>query len=167
MIACRIFCSLDEDGEEVAGPSKIKTSAKATTKNKKRSADDEDDLDLIFSDEPKQKKKRRQMMGNDTGSDFAAAEEFAQLLEDNDASGLDLGGTSEALANKDRASVKQLQWEMSRDRWMKDLNRPRRGGGAKGKFAGGKSGAKGKFKSSAKSKSAAPSAAKRKRGAKR
>lgn len=42
--------------------------------------------------------------------------------------GLNTGGTTEALANKEKASVKQLQWEMSRDRWMKDLNRQRKGG---------------------------------------
>ena len=109
----------------MAGPS---TKAKGK-KSKKRAADDEDgdDLDLAFGGGSIKKKRNRNMF-SDSGSDFAAAEEFAALLEGNANTDLNIGGTSEALSNKDRASTKQLQWEMSRDRWMKDLNRPHRGG---------------------------------------
>ena len=108
--------------EPVAGPS---TKAKGK-KSKKRAADDDDGDDLNLWTSIKKKQKRN--MFSDFGSDFAAAEEFAALLEGNANADLDIGGTSEALSNKDRASTKQLQWEMSRDRWMKDLNRPHRGG---------------------------------------
>ena len=109
----------------MAGPS---TKAKGK-KSKKRAADDEDgdDLDLAFGGGSIKKKRNRNMF-SDSGSDFAAAEEFAALLEGNANTDLNIAGTSEALSNKDRASTKQLQWEMSRDRWMKDLNRPHRGG---------------------------------------
>ncbi len=110
----------------MAGPS-TKSKGKKT---KKRAADDDDgdDLDLAFGGGSSIKKKRNRNMFSDSGSDFAAAEEFAALLEGNANADLNIGGTSEALSNKDRASTKQLQWEMARDRWMKDLNRPQRGG---------------------------------------
>ena len=103
-------------------------------KSKKRAADDDDgdDLDFAFGGGSIKKKRNRNMF-SDSGSDFAAAEEFAALLEAaaNANPDLNIEGTSEALSNKDRASTKQLQWEMARDRWMKDLNRPHRGGNFK------------------------------------
>ena len=109
-----------------------------------------DDLDFAFGAAPAGKKKRNLDLFSDaSGTDFVAAEEFAAILEKNAAPGLDsIAGTSEALANKDKASVKQLQWEMARDRWMKDLNRPRKGGkfkssaGNRGKFKGKRGGKK-------------------------
>ncbi len=86
-------------------------------------------MDWALEDKPSSsRKKRNQDLFNPDGLDFVAAEDFAAMLESNAGTGLNIGGTTEALANKDKASVKQLQWEMSRDRWMKDLNRPRNGG---------------------------------------
>ena len=107
-------------------------------KSKKRVADDVDDLDWAFGAGVSGKKKRSRLLLPDSGTDFVAAEEFSALLEDNAASGLNIGGTSEALSNNDKASVKQLQWEMSRDRWMHDKNRPRKGGKFKSKTNIGK-----------------------------
>lgn len=101
----------------------------SNSKSKKRGIDKivDDDLDWAFDAKPSSsKKKRKRDILSSTGEDFVAAEDFAALLESN-AGGLATAGTSEAFANKDKASVKQLQWEMSRDRWMKDLNRPRKG----------------------------------------
>jgi ribosome biogenesis protein MAK21 len=91
--------------------------------------DDIDDLDFAFDAKPSSsKKKRGRDLFNANGNDFVAAEDFAAILEANAGTGLNTAGTTEAMANKDKASVKQLQWEMSRDRWMRDLNRPKKGG---------------------------------------
>lgn len=110
---------LDEDEVNPLPPSK--------GKSKKRGADDIDDLDWALDAKPSSsKKKRNRDLFAPGGVDFVAAEDFAAMLESN-ATGLKNAGTSEAFANKDKASVKQLQWEMSRDRWMKDLNRPKKG----------------------------------------
>ncbi|XP_074659193.1 CCAAT/enhancer-binding protein zeta-like [Tubulanus polymorphus] len=50
---------------------------------------------------------------------FASAEEFTHLLEENADNDLDVGG-SESLSNtNDKAGVKQLKWEMARDRWIR------------------------------------------------
>ena len=113
---------------------------KSKAKSKKRTFDETDDLDWALEDKPSSsRKKRNQDLFNPDGLDFVAAEDFAAMLEANAGTGLNTGGTTEDLANKDKASVKQLQWEMSRDRWMKDLNRPRKGGNRTGgKKMGGK-----------------------------
>lgn len=125
------YC-LDVSDEDL-DPAPAKVSSKS--KSKKRPIDDGDDLDWALEDQPSgSSKKRSRNLFKDDGMDFVAAEDFAAMLESN-AGGLNTG-TTEALANKDKASVKQLQWEMSRDRWMKDLNKPK-GKGPKG-FKGGK-----------------------------
>lgn len=52
---------------------------------------------------------------------FASAEEFAELLEE---TGTVKGqGTSQALSNSENAHGKQLDWETSRDRWVKGYNK--------------------------------------------
>ncbi|KAK8385067.1 hypothetical protein O3P69_012099 [Scylla paramamosain] len=50
------------------------------------------------------------------GAMFASAESFAHLLEENEGAGDPGSGTSQALANRDRAHAKQLTWEVERDR---------------------------------------------------
>ncbi|KAI9556412.1 hypothetical protein GHT06_018986 [Daphnia sinensis] len=125
----------DDDEPSAALPSK--------SKSKKRAIDEDiDDLDFAFGAQPSSsKKKRGRDLFNTNGNDFVAAEDFAAILEANAGTGLNTAGTTEALANKDKASVKQLQWEMSRDRWMRDLNRPKKGGKKMGnKNKKGKSG---------------------------
>ena len=99
-------------------------------------------MDWAFEEKPagkiNKKSKRNRDLFDTNGLDFVAAEDFAAMLESNATPGLNTGGTTEALSNKDKASVKQLQWEMSRDRWMKDLNRPKhRAGGQHKKKKGG------------------------------
>ena len=86
----------------------------------------DDDLDWAFGSKPSSKKRSRNLFA-DTGSDFVGAEEFSAMLEANAVPGMKNAGTSEALANKDKASVKQLAWETSRHQWMTDKNRPRKG----------------------------------------
>ena len=98
-------------------------------KGKKRSKDDDiDDLDFALDAESSGKKKKKMRDMFDTnGTDFVAAEDFAAML-DAHSSGPKTTGTSEDLSNQDKASVKQLQWEMARDRWIKGNNKPRKGG---------------------------------------
>ncbi|NWX88812.1 CEBPZ protein, partial [Nothoprocta pentlandii] len=48
---------------------------------------------------------------------LASAEEFGYLLEENAGSKFDNIGMN-AMANRDNASVKQLKWEVERDRWL-------------------------------------------------
>ncbi|XP_048391700.2 CCAAT/enhancer-binding protein zeta isoform X2 [Stegostoma tigrinum] len=49
---------------------------------------------------------------------FAAAEEFGYLLDENAGSKFDNIGIN-AMSNKDKASMKQLQWESDRDAWIR------------------------------------------------
>ena len=146
------FLPLDEsDAEVVSRTSK----SKAKSSKKRAAVDDGDDLDWLDDDDDdgnsKKKKRKRDLFANSDGLDFVAAEDFAAMLESN-ASGAGLmktAGTTEALANKDKASVKQLQWEMNRDRWMKGMNRrpSNRGGKPKGRGGGGGGGRGGGSKS--------------------
>ncbi|XP_059047911.1 CCAAT/enhancer-binding protein zeta [Achroia grisella] len=92
---------------------------------------DEDELLLENSDEddhidvPGKKSKGRTKLklkgGDDLGSLFASAEEFSTLLEETATNKKQ--GSSQAVANKDNASTKQLAWEDKRDRWIKGYNR--------------------------------------------
>merc|ERR1712071_573915 len=116
------------DAEEEAD-TKVAVPAKSgKLKSKKRPVEDDmdDDLDWAFGSKPSSKKRSRNLFA-DTGSDFVGAEEFSAMLEANAVPGMKNAGTSEALANKDKASVKQLAWETSRHQWMTDKNRPRKG----------------------------------------
>lgn len=69
--------------------------------------------------------KGKKVKGDGLSQLFAPAEEFAEMLEETGASGYKVG-TADALSNKDNASIKQLQWETSRNHWVK--------GGKKRKF---------------------------------
>jgi len=71
---------------------------------------------------------------NDLSSLFADAEEFAHLLDENDDEGM---GTS--VANKDKASKKQLNWEDNRENYMKGgQSWKNKKGGKKAVSGGGK-----------------------------
>lgn len=50
---------------------------------------------------------------------FLSAEEFSSMLDEGHST-KSLG--SQALVNRDKASAKQLKWEMERERWMKGMN---------------------------------------------
>lgn len=58
---------------------------------------------------------------DDLGSLFASAEEFSTLLEETATNKKQ--GSSQAVADTDNASTKQLAWEDNRDRWIKGYNR--------------------------------------------
>ncbi|XP_046401294.1 CCAAT/enhancer-binding protein zeta [Ischnura elegans] len=53
---------------------------------------------------------------------FASAEEFSEMLQDTGSSGLHMGGSS-GVSNQDNSALKQLQWEESRDKWIKGVDR--------------------------------------------
>lgn len=109
---------------------KTAVKSKSSKKQKRPIDDDMDDLDWALD---AGKKKRSRNLFSDTGSDFVGAEEFSAMLEANSGAGMQVAGTSEAVANKDKASAKQLAWEASRNRWMTDKNRQRSGGRQKKK----------------------------------
>merc|ERR1712071_208955 len=142
----------DEEKEEKEGKGgkggkvvkKTALKSKLSIKSKRPMEDDMDDLDWALDAGKASKKKRSRTMFADTASDFIGAEEFSAMLESNSGASMKFAGTSEAMANKDKASAKQLAWESSRDRWMTDKNRPRNGarqnkkGGPKGGQKGGR-----------------------------
>ncbi|KAM3968936.1 LOW QUALITY PROTEIN: nucleolar complex protein 1 [Aphomia sociella] len=91
---------------------------------------DEDELLLENSDDgdehidvpgKKMKGKLKLKGGDDLGSLFASAEEFSTLLEETATNKKQ--GSSQAVANSDNSSTKQLAWEEKRDRWIKGYNK--------------------------------------------
>ncbi|XP_007255500.3 CCAAT/enhancer-binding protein zeta [Astyanax mexicanus] len=92
-----------EDGNDFDdGRTKLKT-------GKRKSSEQLDFLESFGKKKMKGKK-------HDTAI-FASAEEFGELLDENVDSKLDNLGMN-AMANKDKASVKQLKWESKRDDWI-------------------------------------------------
>lgn len=93
----------------------------------------DDDGDLIDVPGTKSKKGKLKLKGtDDLGSLFASAEEFSTLLEDTATNKKQ--GSSQAVANTDNASTKQLAWEEKRDRWIKGYNRKILGNKSNKKF---------------------------------
>ncbi|CAD0206150.1 unnamed protein product [Chrysodeixis includens] len=85
-------------------------------------SDDEDDkIDVPGAKTKKGKGKFKLKGSDDLGSLFASAEEFSTLLEDTATSKTQ--GSSQAVANTDNSSTKQLAWEENRDKWIKGYNR--------------------------------------------
>uniref|UniRef100_UPI00398E8781 CCAAT/enhancer-binding protein zeta n=1 Tax=Pristiophorus japonicus TaxID=55135 RepID=UPI00398E8781 len=104
-----VFMDEPDDLEEVDSAATIKKSIKKSGKRKKG-----EDLDFAkFVTGKKQKKGFK----DDAGMS-AAAEEFGYLLDENAGSKFDNIGIN-AMANKDKASIKQLQWESDRDAWIR------------------------------------------------
>ncbi|KAH9638126.1 hypothetical protein HF086_014305 [Spodoptera exigua] len=85
------------------------------------SDDDDDKIDVPGTRSKKGKGKLKLKGGDDLGSLFASAEEFSTLLEETATNKKQ--GSSQAVANTDNASSKQLAWEDNRDRWIKGYNR--------------------------------------------
>jgi ribosome biogenesis protein MAK21 len=82
--------------------------------------DDDDEEEIVFDEEDKRKLKK--MKSDDVTSIFAAAEEFASLLDDEGASKIAPGGSNQ-FSNKDNANIKQIAWEDKRNRWLKGYNK--------------------------------------------
>ncbi|XP_053620788.1 CCAAT/enhancer-binding protein zeta [Plodia interpunctella] len=84
-------------------------------------SDDEDDHIEVPGKKGKGNMKLKLKGSDDLGSLFASAEEFSTLLEDTATNKKQ--GSSQAVANTDNASTKQLAWEDKRDRWIKGYNK--------------------------------------------
>ncbi|XP_067681734.1 CCAAT/enhancer-binding protein zeta-like [Haliotis asinina] len=86
---------------------------------------------------PTQRKRKKDKSKHDSGSLFAAAEEFSHLLDSEGVGGQALlaGGTHD-MSNTDNSSAKQLKWEAKRDQWIKgdSWKSRRRQKGSKGNF---------------------------------
>ncbi|XP_053193550.1 CCAAT/enhancer-binding protein zeta [Scomber japonicus] len=100
--------AFDDSDEEMETPD-ITPRAK---KGKRKSSEELDFSGSLGSKEGKKKKKK----GNDRAV-FASAEEFGSLLDENAGSKFDSIGLN-AMANKDKAGLKQLKWESQRDDWI-------------------------------------------------
>ncbi|XP_047378249.1 CCAAT/enhancer-binding protein zeta [Sciurus carolinensis] len=115
------FAEIDEDGgtfmdvlddENESIPEPNEDNSKVNTKRSKRKG--ADDFDFAGSFQGPRKKKKRNLSDS---SLFVSAEEFGHLLDENVGSKFDSIGIN-AMANKDNASLKQLQWEAERDDWL-------------------------------------------------
>ncbi|XP_040920551.1 CCAAT/enhancer-binding protein zeta isoform X2 [Toxotes jaculatrix] len=83
------------------------------TKKGKRKSSEELDFSGSLDSKPGKKKKK----GKKDAAMFASAEEFGSLLDENAGSKFDNIGLN-AMANTDRAGLKQLKWEAQRDDWI-------------------------------------------------
>ncbi|XP_069708599.1 CCAAT/enhancer-binding protein zeta [Phaenicophaeus curvirostris] len=72
------------------------------------------DINFVGSLEGSNRGKKRKL--KDAGI-LASAEEFGYLLDENAGSKFDNIGMN-AMANRDNANVKQIQWEIERDKWL-------------------------------------------------
>ncbi|XP_068454855.1 CCAAT/enhancer-binding protein zeta [Clinocottus analis] len=108
----------DDDDEEVpeledAAFSDSDDEAEAPrAKKRKQKPSEELDFGSLASKPGKKKKKNEAAM-------FVSAEEFGSLLDENAGSKFDNIGLN-AMANTDKAGLKQLKWEARRDDWMQD-----------------------------------------------
>ncbi|XP_077493721.1 CCAAT/enhancer-binding protein zeta-like [Amblyomma americanum] len=132
----------DDDLEGLEDDEEYQEALKGLPLDKRGAAIREEDIE--FSDEDddfgteskpsKQKPAKGKAKSFDLSNLVASAEEFSHLLEDT-AGGVDTT-TSQAVSNRDKASVKQLKWERDRDAWIRGQDWRSR----KRKFAGGKRG---------------------------
>ncbi|KAL6095491.1 cebpz [Pungitius sinensis] len=81
-----------------------------TRKGKRKSSEEPD----LSSDSKRGKKKK----GKTDAAMFVSADEFGSLLDENAGSKFDSIGLN-AVANRDKAGLKQLKWEANRDDWMR------------------------------------------------
>ncbi|XP_061901006.1 CCAAT/enhancer-binding protein zeta-like [Entelurus aequoreus] len=109
------FLELEEDDNDVdedVDAAKVPSRSKAV---KRKLTEGMDFSRTLGSKQAKKMKKKGQ---KDTTM-FAAAQEFGCLLDDNAGAKFDNIGLN-AMANTDRAGIKQLKWESQRDDWIHD-----------------------------------------------
>ncbi|XP_070843961.1 CCAAT/enhancer-binding protein zeta [Chaetodon trifascialis] len=87
-----------------------------TAKRKRKSSEE---LDFSAASGSKQGKKTKKKKGKTDGAMFASAEEFGSMLDENAGAKFDNIGLN-AMANTDKAGLKQLKWESQRDDWIQD-----------------------------------------------
>ncbi|NXX47560.1 CEBPZ protein, partial [Tricholaema leucomelas] len=125
----------DENSLDLNNGKQLKSVSKKGKKKK--------DMNFVGSIEGSNQGKKRKLQ--DAGI-LASAEEFGYLLDENAGSKFDNIGMN-AMANRDNANVKQIQWEIERDKWLhnrdvKSIIRKKkqfRYRGLKNKFKGKKS----------------------------
>ncbi|KAM3603557.1 uncharacterized protein V6R79_024729 [Siganus canaliculatus] len=100
---------LDEDDAAFDGSD---DEAPPASKRKRKSSEE---LDFSAALDSKQKKKKK---GKKEAAMFVSAEEFGSMLDENAGAKFDSVGVN-AVANADRAGVKQLKWEAQRDDWIR------------------------------------------------
>ncbi|KAM6220416.1 CCAAT/enhancer-binding protein zeta [Rhynchocyon petersi] len=116
------FMETDEDGgtfmdildDESEGIPELDDKDHCEVSTKKHKRKEVDDFDFAGLCQGPTGKKKRHL--NDS-SLFVSAEEFGHLLDENMGSKFDYIGLN-AMANKENASLKQLQWEAERDDWL-------------------------------------------------
>ncbi|KAM6279257.1 CCAAT/enhancer-binding protein zeta [Porphyrio hochstetteri] len=103
-----VFMDVDDDDNSLDPNSdkQLKTVGKKGKRNK--------DRNFVGSLQGSNRGKKRKL--KDAGI-LASAEEFGYLLDENAGSKFDNIGMN-AMANRDNASVKQIQWEIERDKWL-------------------------------------------------
>ncbi|CAK6978790.1 CCAAT/enhancer-binding protein zeta [Scomber scombrus] len=127
--------AFDDSDEEMNAPD-------ITPRTKKGKRKSSEELDGSLGSKQGKKKKKK---GNEAAV-FASAEEFGSLLDENAGSKFDSIGLN-AMANKDKAGLKQLRWESQRDDWIqgrdvKTMRRKKATFNKKKTFGGARTGSK-------------------------
>ncbi|XP_041815058.1 CCAAT/enhancer-binding protein zeta [Chelmon rostratus] len=105
-----------EDGDAAFNDSDDETEVPdITPRTQRRKRKSSEELDFSASLGSKQGKKKK---GKKDGAMFASAEEFGSMLDENAGSKFDNIGLN-AMANTDKAGLKQLKWEAQRDDWIR------------------------------------------------
>ncbi|NWY55777.1 CEBPZ protein, partial [Chionis minor] len=100
-----VFMDMSDD-ENSPDPSNNKSVSKKGKRKK--------DINFMGSLEGSNRGKKRKLKD---ASILASAEEFGYLLDENAGSKFDNIGMN-AMANRDNANIKQIQWEIERDKWL-------------------------------------------------
>lgn len=103
-----VFMDVSEDDNDL-DPNNDKQLKSVSKKGKKKK-----DMNFAGSLGGSSRGKKRKLQ--DAGI-LASAEEFGYLLDENSGSKFDNIGMN-AMANRDNANVKQIQWEIERDKWL-------------------------------------------------
>ncbi|KAM6128406.1 CCAAT/enhancer-binding protein zeta [Pterocles gutturalis] len=104
-----VFMDVDDDDGKSLDPNNDKQLQSLNKKGKRKK-----DTNFVGSLEGPNRGKKRKLKD---ASILASAEEFGYLLDENAGSKFDNIGMN-AMANRDNANVKQIQWEIERDKWL-------------------------------------------------
>ncbi|XP_059686855.1 CCAAT/enhancer-binding protein zeta isoform X2 [Gavia stellata] len=103
-----VFMDVSDDDNSL-DPNNDKQLKSVSKKGKRKK-----DTNFVGSPEGSNRGRKRKLKD---ASILASAEEFGYLLDENAGSKFDNIGVN-AMANRDNANVKQIQWEIERDRWL-------------------------------------------------
>uniref|UniRef100_A0A672TGG9 CCAAT/enhancer-binding protein zeta n=1 Tax=Strigops habroptila TaxID=2489341 RepID=A0A672TGG9_STRHB len=105
-----VFMDVSDDDNSL-DPNNNKQSKSVTKKGKRKK-----EMNFAGSLEGSSRGKKRKLQD---AKILASAEEFGYLLDENAGSKFDNIGMN-AMANRDNANIKQIQWEIERDKWLHD-----------------------------------------------